>query len=92
MFGNAVRVKKSTNIGRAYRIIKNLNVALKKCFNVVSVINGLGTNVVSIHIWVLFIKYLHKQLMFKINQKSQQIGLQLYNYRRNIEFVEHNFL
>ncbi|XP_050061478.1 gastrula zinc finger protein XlCGF67.1-like [Aphis gossypii] len=44
MFGNAVRVKKSTNIGRAYKIIKNLNVALKKCFNVVSVINDLGVS------------------------------------------------
>ena len=52
--------KKNINIGRAYRIIKSLNVALKKCFYVVFVINSLGTNVVSIHIWVLFINYLHK--------------------------------
>jgi len=81
MFGNAVRVKKNINIGKAYRTIKSLNVELKKCFNVVFVINGLGTNVASILIWGLFIQYLLEYLMLdkykKYHYLKNQIGLQL---------------
>jgi len=93
MFGNAVRVKKNINIGRAYRIIKSLNVALKKCFNVVFVTNVLGTNVVSILIWGLFMQYLHEYLMLETYKcgikkitvlEDNILNLQNMNYTYNI--------
>eukprot|EP00102_Acyrthosiphon_pisum_P025192 XP_016662402.1 PREDICTED: uncharacterized protein LOC100571278 isoform X1 [Acyrthosiphon pisum] len=91
-FGNVVRVKKNINIGRAYRTIKSLNVVLKKCFNVVFVINVLGINVVSILIWGLFMQYLHEYLMLeKYKSGINRITVIEYNIIFNLQKMNYTY-